>query len=438
MRIIHLIAAILASIVWWPLVEAQDWPQWGGPQRNFQVTAADRDDAKLAQRWADDGPPRLWDRPLGRGSSSLVVVEGRLFTMYGGEGQGEGQGESEGIVAMDAGTGETLWQFTYPIQLHHSYPKEFHQGPTSTPAVTQGRVIAVGFTGLLHALDAESGELQWSHDLISDFGGQRLRFGHAASPLLFEDQMIVLVGGAEVGLMAFRPSDGAVTWRSEPLFASYASPIHARVDGEDQIIVLSDEEVLGVAVESGSILWRVPCRNGFANNASDPIFAADSRLWIASQAGYGAKVFELLRQDGAMRPRPVWTNAEINLHYWNAMRIGDTVYASIGPSGTDFAAVDIHSGNVLWRQEDRIEKGRAIFADGKLIVLDETGKLLLIEPSPDRLEVLAELQVFDGEARTAPTLVGTRLFLRDPTRVIALELSAEGLDDSGKAASEAE
>lgn len=434
MRIIHLIAAALASIVWWPFVDAQEWPQWGGPQRNFQVTAAEGAAAKLADRWEEGGPPRLWDQPLGRGLSSVVVVDGRLFTMY----SGEDQDETEGVIAMDADTGETLWRFIYPVQLHHSYLREFHQGPTSTPAVTQGRVIAIGFTGLLHALDAETGEPEWSHDLIGDFGGKRLRFGHAASPLLFEDRVIVLVGGAKVGLLAFRPSDGAVAWRSEPLFASYASPIHARLGGEDQIIVLSAEEMLGVSVQSGSILWRVPCRNGFANNASDPIFGTDSRLWIASQAGFGARLFEFFREDGVMRPRQAWANAEINLHYWNALRIGDTVYASIGSSGAEIAAVDIHSGKALWRQGGRIEKGRAIFADGKLVVLDETGKLLLIEPSPDRLKVLAEYQVFGGEARTAPTLVGTRLYVRDLTRVIALELSAEALGDSDGVAPEAE
>lgn len=433
-----LIAATFLSLLGCSPATAADWPQWGGPQRNSHVPAAAEDGANLAQSWADTGPPRLWDRPLAGGLSSIVAVDGRLFTMAGGDAdQGGSEDDIEGIVALDADTGETLWHFTYPVRLHHSYAREFHQGPTSTPVVTRKRVVAVGYTGLLHALDADSGELRWSHDLIEDFGGKRLRFGHAPSPLLFKDQVVVLVGGAEVGLLAFRPSDGKVTWRSEPLFASYASPVQARVGDEDQIIVLSGEEMLGVDAHSGSIRWRVPCRNGYANNASDPIALSNTpsenaRIWVASQAGDGAKVFELLHKDGLIHPRPVWADAEIYLHYWNALRIDATVYASVGPGGTDFAAIDVHSGKIKWRRSDRIEKGRAVFADGKLIVLDETGKLLLIRPSPERFEMLAEFQVFDGTTRTAPTLVGTRLYVRDLSRAVAFDLSHKELSVSSE------
>src|SRR5688572_29019169 len=53
------------------------WPQWGGPNRNFIVNATG-----LADKWAENGPPVMWSRPLGTGHSAILADEGRLFTMY--------------------------------------------------------------------------------------------------------------------------------------------------------------------------------------------------------------------------------------------------------------------------------------------------------------------------------------------------------------------
>lgn len=389
---------------------AEDWPQWGGPNRNFQVEAPG-----LTEAWGEDGPPRLWSRPLGRGYSAVVAVSGILYTMYGAE------DDEEIVVALDARSGETLWEHR---DLARPDPRDAatHEGPSSTPLVAQGRVVAVGSTGRLQALDAETGELLWSYDLVRDFEGQRLRFGYAASPLLYGNAAVVLVGGKKQGVLAFDLQDGSVRWKSDPFYISYASPIAIRVDGQDQIVFLSAEEVLAVDATSGAFLWREPCRNGFANNASDPVWGSGNLLWVASQPGYGARALRLSRHDGGTRVERLWSDPEISLHYWNAIRVGDHVYASIGPDGEDLAAVDVRTGEVVWREADRFEKARGVHAGDKTIFLDETGRLFLTRVSPQGVDVLSEAQIFDGGTRTAPTLVGTTLYARDASRLVALDL----------------
>ena len=71
------ITAAVSVVVATISVAAQDWPQWGGPNRDFTVTAP-----RLADAWPAGGPKRLWTRPLGAGHSSIVADGDRLYTMY--------------------------------------------------------------------------------------------------------------------------------------------------------------------------------------------------------------------------------------------------------------------------------------------------------------------------------------------------------------------
>src|SRR5688572_33463819 len=90
----------------------QSWTQWGGPTRNFIVNSSG-----LAEKWPETGPPVIWSRPLGTGHSAIIVDDGRLYTMYrAGNGRArQGPWEpDEGEIAMDAATGTTLWEHTYP------------------------------------------------------------------------------------------------------------------------------------------------------------------------------------------------------------------------------------------------------------------------------------------------------------------------------------
>lgn len=392
---------------------AGDWPQWGGPNRDFTVAVAG-----LAERWPDAGPRRLWRRPLGAGHAAVVTRGDLVFAVHR-------DGDDEVTSALAAASGETVWQRRDPALPRPGHAVEFSRGPNATPAVTGGVLVTLGYAGLLQGLDADTGEPLWRHDLLADFAGELLRFGYAASPLLHHGLVIVLVGGARQGVAAFDPRDGAVVWRSPPLYVSYASPIAVDVGGQEQIVFLSAEEVFGLDAGNGALLWRAPCRNGFANNASDPIWNGDGLLWVASQPGDGARVLRLVRHGDGTTVERLWADREIALHFWNAIRVDDHVYASLGPAGTDFTAVDLRTGGIAWSVE-RFRKARPIRAGGKLILLDEDGRLVLARVSPEKLEVLAETRLFEGEAWTVPTLAGTTLYARDQREVVALDLAAEG------------
>ena len=149
----------------------ENWHQWGGPQRNFNVESA-----PIAGTWPAGGPRQLWRRPLGEGYSSILVDGSTLVTMYR-------RGNSEAVVALDAGSGRTLWEHLYeaPLTRDGYFDVWFNAagpGPYSTPLIADGMVFAVGVTGKFHALDLKTGAVRWSKDLVAVLhaeGLQRLR-----------------------------------------------------------------------------------------------------------------------------------------------------------------------------------------------------------------------------------------------------------------------
>jgi len=64
----------------------------------------------------------------------------------------------------------------------------------------------------LVALDLKTGRRVWSHDLWKEYKGTFLDRGYSASPMAYQDTVILPVGGAGHALMAFRQSDGSVVW----------------------------------------------------------------------------------------------------------------------------------------------------------------------------------------------------------------------------------
>ena len=235
----------------------------------------------------------------------------------------------------------------------------------------------------------------------------------------------MLVGGDKHGVMAFNPKTGAKVWAGPPLDISYASPKIINVDGQDQLVVMSSTEVLGVNPKNGEKLWSSPCKNQYKNNATDPIWGDDNILWVSTQLDGGTRGLQLNQEDGKTTVKELWFNDKVKVFHWNALRIGNHVYASIGGKTTRFAAVDIKSGNVEWR-EGGFHKALPIYADGKVIMVDENGTLALAIVSPSEFKLLSKVQLTEKVSWTAPTLVDGILYLRDQNKLMALNVKTSG------------
>lgn len=360
-------AGVLLSAVT-GLAQSTDWPQWGGPHRDF------KSDAKgLAASWPSAGPRRLWSRALGEGYSSIAVVSGTLYTMYR-------RGDREVVIALEAESGKTLWERAYEApfivvgreaEIVEEYHLERGLGPHSTPLIVGNYLFAAGATG--------------------------------------------------GSIMAFNQEDGKIVWQRHDYHHAYASPSLIDVDGEDQLVTFMRDWLIGVDPDNGDLRWSYRVK-GNGTNVSTPVWGPGNLLFMSAHYGVGTRVLRLTRAAGETRVEEVWRSPRVRLHFANAIRIGEVVYGSSGAFGPAFfTAIDVTTGNIIW-QDRRLARASFIYADGRFIMIDEDGTLVLATPSAEGLNIHSQLELLQGNAWTIPTLVGKILYVRDRKTILALDL----------------
>lgn len=389
---------------------AVPWTQWGGPNRNFQTHASG-----LRDSWPAAGPRVVWKRPLGEGYSAPVANEGVLYTAYGRRGE-------EIVVAASVETGATIWERATPMTFQ-SDAAEMGNGPYASPLLVNGRLFTTGVAGRLQCLDPKTGSVLWTQDLWTTHQGSRLMYGYASSAIAFRDLVIVPVGGRGKALMAFRQADGVVAWSKNTFDNVYSSPLLVDVDGLEQLVAVMDGAVISVNPHNGDLQWQVPFKAQYSIAIATPVWGPDRLLFVSAEYDAGAKVIELERRGTQTQARELWSSNRLRLHHGNAMRLGDTIYFSSGGKGSQafLTAVDARTGTIRW-QERSIAKATFVWADGKLITLDQEGTLMIAHPSPQGFKIAARAPLLTSLAWTPPVLVGTRLYIRDRRSLMAVDL----------------
>src|ERR1043165_318813 len=166
-----------------------------GPKRNGII-----DSIKLERDWSAHPPQQLWRQSIGLGWSSFCISGNCAFTQ-------EQRGEDELVVCYEITTGHVLWAHTNHVRFSETMGGD---GPRATPTLCSGRIYAAGGTGILDCLDAETGQLLWSHDVLKENSLPNLPFGKSTSPLIHDD-LVVVSGGMANGptLLAYHLKDGS-------------------------------------------------------------------------------------------------------------------------------------------------------------------------------------------------------------------------------------
>ena len=390
------------------------WPQWGGPDRNFRIPSAD-----IPSAWGEDGPNRLWRRPLGEGYSAILADGDLLFTMYR-------EGDNEVVIALDAATGGTRWQHAYHAPLLHDgyfdvWLNSAGPGPYSSPLLADGSVFTIGVNGHLHALDARTGALRWSHNLVDVFDLDDYN-AFASSPIAYGENIIQPLGGSSHGVAAFDRETGTVAWRSPAFDLGPGSPLLIDVDGQSQLVVLGQQEVVGLDPADGRRLWSHPHTNELGLNISLPLWGPGNALFVSSAYDGGSRMIRLNRGGQRTTANEAWFNGRMRVHFGNALRIGNLILGSTGDFGPAFvAALDAETGAEVWR-ERTFARAHLLDAGGILVIVDEDGEIALASATNDGLQVHARAELLTSNAWTPPTLVGTILYVRDRKDVLALDL----------------
>lgn len=387
--------------------------QWGGPKQDFKVRTRG-----LADAWPESGPKTLWERDLGVGYSGILADGGRLYTMYRKD-------NNEVVACLSAEDGKSIWEYSYDAPVAEKHEHTFNDGPRSAPLLYDGKLYTIGCAGRMLCLDAAKGTPKWNHDLWKDFDGSFLNHGYSSSPFGYKDTIIAMVGGEGHSLIAFDKNTGEIRWKRLDYRNSYSTPKLIDVDGQEQLLCYMAKELVAVNPNNGEELWKYEIGNQWNQNISLPIWGRDHILFISTNEA-GSRGLKLSQSGGKTTVEELWSNNKVKIHHSNAIRVGNYVYTSTGGRGPGvFWAVNVKTGEVAWKERG-FDKATCIFADGRFIILDESGNLGLATATPDMFQIQRKVAVLepDGNSKTwtAPTLDGTTLYLRDSKKIKALDL----------------
>jgi outer membrane protein assembly factor BamB len=409
--------------------EAQ-WPQWGGPQRNF--TAASK---PLADKWPEGGPRQLWKRELGDGYSSLICDDGVLYTMY----RKLPTDTTEYTVALNATTGATLWEQAHPAPVADPPDQRWGgNGPNSTPLVVEDRLYSVGSCRVLRCFEKKTGKLLWEHDLIKEFGAPTDRgAGYSPSPIAYKNLIILAIDKGEPPrttnepehepavdvphemrphvegrmLLAFDRLTGKPAWNNLDFDFDFSSPILIRFADRDQLVGSGPGGVFAVDPANGDLLWHHPKRGGVPT----PLWDGVDSLLFSSQ---GESLIQLTKEGDRIVPVERWRERKLDFIQATPIRVGDIV---VGSSQQNLLGADWKTGKRLWLKRG-YPFATLIVADGKVLSMDQDGNLKLLRVSREGLEVLGECKPLERYSFATPALSGDTLYLRDRKNILALDL----------------
>lgn len=392
----------IALAIFCSSLRAEDWPQWQGPNRNGVS-----EEVQLKANWPEAGPPLRWQvNDLGDGYGAVSVADGVIYLVVN-----EGL-DDESVKALDATNGQVLWA-TRIGKVGNPDQKPSYPAARSTPTVDGDRVYIFGSDGDLVCLKAKSGEVVWQKNVRNEYDGRPGTWAYSESPLIDGNKLIVTPGGPKAGVVAVDKATGKTIWEAttpEMGAAAYASVQKLNAAGKPQYVAFMANGLAGVSADGGTFLWSYTHTKGIANMPT-PVVDGDIVYSGGSRTGGGA--IRLIAQQSEVVPEELYFNPKLPNALGGSVKVGQHLY---GCSGSTLMCVEFMTGEIKW--QERISAAASlIYADGRLYLHTEDGKVMMVAASPEKMEILSEFSLPDqpegtGKEWAYPALANGKLYLR--------------------------
>jgi outer membrane protein assembly factor BamB len=395
--------ALLLGLFATTALTAADWPNWRGPKHNGISSETGWSPKAL------DAGKIAWKAEIGIGFSSFAVANGKVYTTGHADG-------ADTVFCFDAVSGKVLWKHSYPADLGDKY---FEGGTTGTPTVDGDKVYQLSRWGDAMCLDAATGKVVWQKNVQQESGAEIPDWGFGGAPLVMKDLLILNVG--QSGL-ALEKATGKIVWKSGEKPAGYSTPLPYEQGSETSVLLTSGRAYLAVNPRSGATLWEFPWSTSYGVNAADPVVQG-KQVFISSGYNKGAAVIDV----SSAEPSEVWKSREMRTQMNPAVLIDGHLYGIDGNEGkgAGLKCITFATGDKKW-EDKSIGAGSLMAADGKLIVLSETGELSIAEVSPSAFNPMAKAKVLDGRCWTVPVLSHGRIYARNAAgKMVCVDVSGK-------------
>jgi outer membrane protein assembly factor BamB len=235
----------------------KSWSQYRGDNGQGDAT-----DADIPVKWSNKENIHWKTRLVGRGASSPIIVGDNVFlTAYTGFCMALGDKKKKDdlrlhVICLDRLSGKQKWTRSIKANPASQNPnKEFitHGFASSTPVCDGERVYAFFGVSGVFAFDVE-GNYLWQADL----GSEHDHFGSSASPILYDNLLIVNASLESKRLIALDKVTGSIVWIFDNVIRTWASPsIGKSKDGRDELVMNQSFIINGIDPLTGEKLWSV-------------------------------------------------------------------------------------------------------------------------------------------------------------------------------------
>jgi len=339
---------------------------------------------------------------MGKGFASLAIADGGIYTA--------GDIDKHTVITCLTLDGQAKWTVRNGPAWEQASP-----GARSTPTIDQGRLFHENAVGDVICVDAQSGRLIWSRNILKDFNGRNIEWGLSESLLINGDHLICTPGGEKAGVVALDKRTGETVWicpdtGDKP---GYASPIVFDHQGLRQIVLFMAKSVVGIHAETGKRLWQVKHETPFDENINRPVF--HKGLVIVASRTSGARALRLRVEGGQVSVKQLWESKLLEPQHGGMLLLDGHLYgacrqSSLGP----WVCLEAASGRRLYA-EAGIGTGSLTYADGRVYALSQKGIMALIQATPARFNIISQFKLPSqgrGPFWAHPVVAHGRLYIR--------------------------
>lgn len=420
---------------------ADDWSGWLGNQRDGVYR-----ESGIVDAIPEQGLAIKWRKPIAGGYAGPAVADGRAYVFdyvkasgksFNDPGQRATLQGQERLTALDAQTGQQLWQHAYDRPYSISYPA----GPRCTPTVDGQHVYILGSEGDLKCLQVADGEVIWSRNLKTDFGAEVPIWGFSAHPLVDGDTLYTMVGGRGQAVVAFDKLTGEVKWKAITAPAGYCPPRIIEAGGVRQLIVFHPQGVEGLNLTNGESYWKIDMQPAYEMSIAQPMIQGN--LMYVSSIQTEAVLIELDETKPAAKE--LWRGEAKNaVHCSNAPPafVDGVIYGTDCQVGS-LIAVDSKDGSRLWEtfaatkpDEKRFIKHGTAFVTrigdtDRYLLMSETGDLIIAELTRQAYTEKGRFHVLDPTNESFgrpvvwshPAYANQTAFVRNDKEIVAVDLA---------------
>jgi len=423
-------------------LRAEDWPTFLGPRHN-----STSQETGLQVPWPKGGPEILWQKKLGTGYGIGSIADGKFF-------QFDRRGNQNRLEVLEVTTGHKLWQYEYPTDYEDALG--YNNGPRCSPVIDGNRVYIYGAEGELHCINIDTHQAIWKRNLTAEFGVVPNFFGVGSTPVIFEDKLLVMVGGSPEefqglgpyqigrvtgngsGIVALDKKMGETIYQISDELASYASLTLAEIDGRPWCFAFLRGGLLGFDPRDGAIDFHYPWRAKKLEsvNASTPVVVGDE-VFISECYALGSTLLKV--KPGGYEV--VWKDKQrsrdhaMETHWNTAVYQDGYLYASSGRHShqAELRCIEWKTGKIMW-SESGLSRSSLLLVEDYLICQSEYGTLRLLKANPEKYDLISEISLEDEDgnallkppAWSAPILSDGRLFVRGDDRLVCLQVIPPG------------